>query len=180
MIKIFAFILIYIVYFVYKTIKYKTYISGLETLQVELYSRALRENIDLNSNDYKNSYIKIETLIKTAKKSTIIDFLYFRFVVFPRDKKEILKQAKKIEKELEIKNKKMKKIDNEIYQKALILSLKHMYLGSFIGWIYTVIIAILITLKLPNIIVKKDNITFDKKLKDITKTSEFMELKICR
>lgn len=177
MINFIIFILFYFTYLIIKKLKYKTYINGLETLKTELYSKALLNNVNIDSEDYKKSVFKLDTMIETAKEHTIIDFLYFRFVIFERDKKDILKRVNEIEKMLYIKNEKMKKIDSEIYEKALILSLRQLYLGSFIGWIYTFFVGILILCKLPNIIIK-DKISISGEMKKMTEPNQFLELKM--
>ncbi len=137
MIWIVFFIIFNIIYLIYRNIATENYRYNLLLLRDDLILKTLKKGLSLQSEDYKKVRIKLQSFIENSNNNNIVDFLYFKWITFPKHKQIITIEHKIMEKTFKIKDKNMKKIDEEIFQKAMFLSIKNMCYGSFLGWIYS-------------------------------------------
>ena len=107
-------------------------------LKDELILKTLKKGLSLKSNDYKKARIRLESFLENYTKNNIIDFLYFKWITYPRYKNIIEAENKMHEKIFIIKNPEMKKIEKEIFQKAMLISAKNMCFSSFLGLVYLI------------------------------------------
>lgn len=138
MILLVIFILLNILYIVYRNIVIENYKYSLLFLRDELIIKTLEKGIDLQSEDYKKARFKLESFIENSDNNNITDFLCFKWIIFPKYREIITTEHKSMKRLFRIKDNNMKKIDEEIFQKAMFLSIKNMCLGSFLGWIYLI------------------------------------------
>lgn len=137
MIWLLLFIIVNIIYLIYRNIVTENYRYDLLLLRDELILKTLKKGLSLESEDYKKVRVKLQTFLENSNNNSIVDFLYFKWITFPKHKKIIMAEHKIMEKVFKIKNENMKKIDEEIFQKAMFLSIKNMCYGSLLGWIYS-------------------------------------------
>ena len=131
-------LLVNILYLLYRSISTKIYRDKLDDLKNELFIEALEKDININSNDYLKSELKIEALIRYADKNVMLDFLFLKHFLTKKDnKKEIDKLFEKI---FYIENQKMREIDDKKTKEAFEITTKNLLFGSFCGWIYLLFI----------------------------------------
>ena len=137
MIWLLLFIIVNIIYLIYRNIVTENYRYNLLLLRDELIIKTLQKGLSLQSDDYKKVRIKLQSFIENSDSNSIVDFLYFKWITFPKHNQIIMAEHKIMEKVFKIKDENMKRIDEEIFQKAMFLSIKNMCYGSFLGWIYS-------------------------------------------
>lgn len=169
-----------IFYLFYRFIAKKIYINEISRLKQDLFLKSFKSGIDTSSKDYSISEYKLDIFIKMADTNTMLDFLFFKNFLVSKKSKVIEKEYKKI---FNIKSEKMREIDNVYFDKAIMVSKKHLFFGTFTGIIYTAFIVLKLILKTPKNKLKNNNI-FDifkkilNRMNYIFKKEIFLESKI--
>lgn len=140
MIWIVLFIIFNIFYLIYRNIVTENYRYDLLLLKDELILKTLQKGLSLQSDDYKKSRTRLQSFLENYNKNNIVDFLYFKWITYPRYKNIIEAENEMYEKIFIIKNPEMKEIEKEIFQKAMLISAKNMCFSSFLGLIYLIFV----------------------------------------